>query len=71
MSHALTLSPAGYLYVQPDEQAEPELSTAATAGLTEAFSGSSARGLELLAGSFFHEALRSTNAQIVLQWRWI
>jgi non-specific serine/threonine protein kinase len=60
MSHALALSPKGNLYVQPDEQAEPKLSAGAATELTEAFGSSSARGLELLAGSFLHEPLPPT-----------
>jgi len=57
MSHALALSPGGHLFVEPDEQAEPRLSQAAAARLTEGFAASSARGLELLAGEFLHEPL--------------
>lgn len=57
MSHALGLSPAGHLYVQPDEQAEPKLSQAAAARLSGAFASSTAQGLELLVSEFLHEAL--------------
>ncbi len=57
VSHTLALSPAGHLFVEPDDQAEPRLSPATAARLTEAFSVSSARGLELLASEFLHEPL--------------
>jgi hypothetical protein len=57
MSNTLALSPAGHLFVQPDDQAEPKLSGAATARLTEAFRVSSAHGLELLASGFLHEPM--------------
>src|SRR5207245_491083 len=56
----LALSPGGHLYVQPDEQVEPKLCTGAAARLTEAFAGSSSRGLELLAAGFLHEPLPAT-----------
>ncbi len=57
MSHALTLSPGGHLFVQPDEQAEPKLSQAAAARLSEAFAASPSRGLEMLASGLLHEPL--------------
>jgi non-specific serine/threonine protein kinase len=57
MSHALTLSPGGHLFVQMDEQAEPKLSQAAASRLTEGFAVSSARGLEMLVSGFLHEPL--------------
>jgi len=60
MSHALALSPTGHLFVEPDEQAEPMLSQTAAARLTQAFSESSARGLELLAGEFLDQPLSPT-----------
>ena len=60
MSHALALSPGGHLFVQPDEQAEPKLSQAAAARLTEGFAASPSRGLELLASGFLHEPLPPT-----------
>jgi superfamily II DNA or RNA helicase len=60
MSHALALSPAGHLYVQSDEQAEPKLSAAAAALLTEAFATSTSRGLESLASEFLREPLPQT-----------
>ncbi|MDB6068026.1 MAG: ATP-dependent helicase, partial [Pedosphaera sp.] len=57
MSCVLTLSPGGHLFVQTDEQAEPKLSHATVARLTEGFAASSARGLEMLASEFLHEPL--------------
>jgi hypothetical protein len=57
MSHTLALSPAGHLFVEPDDQAEPRLSPAAAAHLAEAFGASGARGLELLASELLHEPL--------------
>jgi hypothetical protein len=42
MSHSLALSPGGRLFVQPDEQAEPKLSQAAAARLTEGFAAAPA-----------------------------
>jgi non-specific serine/threonine protein kinase len=60
MSHVLALSPGGHLNVQADEQAEPKLSAAAAARLAEAFTASSARGLELLASGFLQDALPPT-----------
>jgi superfamily II DNA or RNA helicase len=57
MSHALALTPGGHLFVEPDEQAEPKLSPAALARLTEGFAAAPARGLEMLASEFLHEAL--------------
>jgi hypothetical protein len=60
MSHALALSPGGHLFVEPDDQAEPKLSPAAVARLTEAFSASPARGLEMLASEFLHEPMPPT-----------
>jgi len=60
MSQSLALSPAGHLFVQPDDQAEPKLSPAVMARLTEGFGDSSAGGLELLASEFLHEPLPPT-----------
>ena len=57
MSLALALSPAGHLYVQADEHAEPKLSNVAASRLSEAFTASSARGLELLGASLLQEPL--------------
>ena len=57
MSHALALSPGGHLFVQPDDGAEPKLSPAAAARLTEGFAAAPARGLEMLASAFLHEPL--------------
>jgi non-specific serine/threonine protein kinase len=57
MSHALAISPGGHLFVEPDEQAEPKLSPAAAARLTEEFAAATARGLQLLASEFLHEPL--------------
>ena len=57
MSHSLALSPGGHLFVEADEQAEPKLSAAAAARLTEAFAAAPARGLEMLASGFLHEPL--------------
>jgi non-specific serine/threonine protein kinase len=57
MSYSLALSPGGHLFVLPDEQAEPKLSQAAAARLTEGFASAPARGLELLASEFLHEPL--------------
>jgi superfamily II DNA or RNA helicase len=57
MSHVLALSPGGHLFVQPDEQAEPKLSPATAARLTDGFAAASARGLEMLAAEFLHEPL--------------
>ncbi len=57
MSHALALSPAGHLFVEPDDQAEPKLSPATAVRLNDAFAVSSARGLETLASEFLHEPL--------------
>jgi non-specific serine/threonine protein kinase len=60
MSYALALSPGGHLFVEPDDQAEPKLSPATAARLTEAFGASPARGLETLASEFLHEPLPPT-----------
>ena len=57
MSHTLSLSPAGHLFVEPDDQAEPKLSQATVARLNEAFAASTARGLETLASGFLHEPM--------------
>jgi non-specific serine/threonine protein kinase len=57
MSNSLALSPAGHLFVQPDDQAEPKLSETAAARLTEAFRASPAHGLEMLASGFLHERM--------------
>jgi len=48
------------LSVEPDDQAEPQLSPVAAARLAEAFAASGARGLELLASEFLHEPLPPT-----------
>ena len=60
VSHTLVLSPAGYLIVEPDDQAEPKLNPAAAARLTKAFAASGADGLELLASVCLHEPLTPT-----------
>src|SRR5437870_1531148 len=60
MSHALGLSPGGHLFVEAQEQAEPKLSQAAATRLSEAFAASTAKGLELLAADFLHQALPPT-----------
>jgi superfamily II DNA or RNA helicase len=60
MSHSLALSPAGHLFVEPDDQAEPKLSEAVAGRLTEAFCASSPRGLEILASGFLHEPMPAT-----------
>ena len=60
MSLSIALSPGGHLFVQPDDQAEPKLSQATAARLGEAFSVSTARGLETLASEFLHEPLPPT-----------
>jgi non-specific serine/threonine protein kinase len=60
MSYALALSPGGHLFVEPDDQAEPQLSPATVARLTEAFGASPARGLEALASEFLHEPMPPT-----------
>lgn len=57
MSYSLALSPAGHLFVQPDDQAEPKFSEAAAARLTEAFRSSPAHGLEMLASGFLYESM--------------
>ncbi len=57
MSHALVLTPGGHLLVQPDDQAEPKLSQAAAARLTEGFAAAPARGMEMLSAEFLHEPL--------------
>ncbi len=57
MSHALALSPGGHLFVEPDEQADPKLSQAVAARLSEGFVASPARGLEILASGCLHEPL--------------
>ncbi len=62
MSHALALSPGGHLFVELDDQAEPKLSPASAARLTEAFATSAARGLELLAADCLHQPLPPTFA---------
>lgn len=60
VSHALALSPGGHLFVEPDEQAEPKLNPAIATRLTEAFTASGARGLEILVSEFLHEPLPPT-----------
>jgi non-specific serine/threonine protein kinase len=62
VSFALALSPAGHLFVEPDDLAEPKLSEAAGARLTEAFGVSTARGLETLASEFLREPLPASFA---------
>jgi superfamily II DNA or RNA helicase len=57
MSRAVAVSPAGHLFVEPDEQAEPRLRPEAATRLSEGFAAASARGLELLASEFLHEPL--------------
>lgn len=54
MSHTLTLSPGGRLFVALDPSAEPQLSPAHASALEAAFGESSARGLELLAAALLH-----------------
>jgi SNF2 domain-containing protein/SNF2 helicase protein/helicase-like protein len=46
--------------VEPDDQAEPKLNTATATRLTEAFTASGGRGLEILASEFLHEPLSPT-----------
>ncbi|PWU15339.1 MAG: ATP-dependent helicase [Verrucomicrobia bacterium] len=60
MSHALTLTPGGHLFVEADEQAQPKLSQTVADRLNQAFSASSARGLELLGGEFLDQPLPPT-----------
>ncbi len=60
LSHALTLSPGGHLFVELDEASEPKLNPVVAAQLTGAFADSDARGLELLASALLHEPLPST-----------
>jgi hypothetical protein len=48
------------LLVEPDYQAEPKLNPGAATRLTEAFTASGARGLEILASEFLHEPLPPT-----------
>jgi non-specific serine/threonine protein kinase len=60
MSYALALSPGGRLFLEPDELAEPKLSSAAATRVGAAFSASNAQGLELLATELLHEALPPT-----------
>src|ERR1039458_4214451 len=60
MSYSLALSPRGHLFVEPDGQAEPKLSPATVARLTEAFGASPACGLETLASEFLHEPIPLT-----------
>jgi non-specific serine/threonine protein kinase len=60
VSHALALSPGEHLFVEPDDQAEPKINPAAAMRLTEAFTASGARGLEILASEFLHEPLPPT-----------
>jgi non-specific serine/threonine protein kinase len=60
MSYALALSPAGHLFVEPDDQAEPKLSPSTATRLTEAFGAAPAPGLEALASGFLHEPLPPT-----------
>ena len=55
MSHALALSPGGHLFVELDAQAEPKLTEAAAARLTESFAASTAQGLEFLAAEFLRQ----------------
>jgi hypothetical protein len=60
MSYALALSPAGHLFLEPDDQAEPRLSPVTSERLEAAFGNSVATGLELLAGELLHAPLPST-----------
>ncbi len=48
------------MFVEPEEQAQPALSGAGAARLTQVFADSSARGLELLASEFLREPLPPT-----------
>jgi len=57
MSHTLAVSPAGHLFVEPDEQVERKLRQATASRLTEGFAASPARGLEMLASGLLHEPL--------------
>ena len=57
MSHALTLSPSGHLFVEPDGQAEPALPQTTANRLTAAFAASSANGLALLVSGYLDEPL--------------
>jgi len=57
VSYALAVSPAGHLFVEPDDQVEPKLSPAAVARFNESFAFSTARGLETLVSEFLHEPL--------------
>jgi hypothetical protein len=60
MSHALALTPAGHLLLEPDDQAEPRLSPATSERLQAAFEVSGAAGLEALAGGLLHTPMPST-----------
>lgn len=60
LSHALTLSPGGHLFVELDDLAEPKLKPAVATRLAEAFAASGAHGLELLASVLLHEPLPPT-----------
>ncbi len=60
MSHELALSPGGHLFVEPNELAVPKLAVNSVARLSEAFSRSGARGLELLVSEFFQQELPPT-----------
>lgn len=60
VSHTLTLSPGGHLFVEPDDLAEPKLNPVVAAQLTDAFADTGARGLELLASALLHEPLPPT-----------
>ena len=57
MSHTLTLSPGGHLFLEPDAAAEPRLDATRSARLTEAFGNSGACGLELLVSALLQEPL--------------
>ena len=60
MSNALVLSPAGHLFLEPDDQAEPQLSPATSERLQTAFGVSTPAGLEALAGELLHTPLPPT-----------
>ncbi len=57
MPIALALSPGGRLYIEPEEHDDSGLNAEVARRLAAAFAGSSAQGLELLAGDLLHEAL--------------
>jgi hypothetical protein len=57
---ALSLSPGGRLYLEPDDLTDPPLSEAAAARLQTAFTASNLHGLELLAGELLHQPVPPT-----------